>query len=196
VTIPGRGDLSPRRKHRNRRQSYAVAAVVLAVAGVGFGGYAVFGGDSSSAAKVLPPCPTVSPSPPAAQQARLTVRNATLKTGLAADVAHQLRQRDFRIGKVGNTVFRGKGVATVQYSADRLESARLVAAQFDGATLTPVDGSRVLELDIGPKFRDLVPLAQAQEAERDVLATSSPSATPSRACRHESGSPQPVASSR
>jgi hypothetical protein len=184
VTIPGRGDLSPRRKHHNWRQRLAVVAVVLAVAGIGFGGYALLGGSSSSSPKVLPRCPATTPQPPEAQQARLTVRNATLKTGLAAEVAHALRQRDFRVGKVGNTLFRGKGVATVRYSADRLDAARLVAAQFDGATLMPVAGAKVLEVDVGPKFRDLVPVADAEAAARAILASSSPttSATPSPTC--------------
>jgi hypothetical protein len=184
VTIPGRGDLSPRRKHRNWRQRSAVVAVVLVVAGVAIGGYELFGSSSSSAPKVLPRCPSTTPSPPAAQQARLVVRNATLKTGLAAGVAHQLRQRGFRIGKVGNTPFRGKGVAVVQYSPDRLESARLVAAQFDGATLTQVEGTHVLEIDIGPKYRSLVAVADAEAAEHQILASSSPtpSVTPSPTC--------------
>lgn len=112
------------------------------------------------------------------------MRNATLKTGLAKQVARQLRQRHFRVGKPGNTLFRGKGVATVQYSPDRLQSARLVAAQFDGATLAPVSGSHVLEVDIGPKFRSLVSLAQAQAAQQSIVGTSSPrpSSAPSPTC--------------
>jgi hypothetical protein len=194
VTIPGRGDLSPRRKHRNWRQRFAVMAVMLVVAGVGIGGYELFGASSSSSPKVLPRCPASSPSPPAAQQARIVVRNATLTTGLAADVARQLRQRDFRIGKVGNTLFRGKGVVTVQYSADRLESARIVAAQFEGATLTQVEGSRVLEVDIGPKFQALVPVAQAEASERAILLASSsprPSVTPSPTCAPHSTTTTP-----
>jgi hypothetical protein len=184
VTIPGRGDLSPRRKHRDWRQRSAVIAVVLVVAAVGYGGYRLFGGGSSSAPTVQALCPSTTPQPPTAQQARLVVRNATLQTGLAAEVAHELKQRNFRIGKVGNTLFRGKDVATVQYSADRLQAAQLVAAQFDGATLTQVDGSRILEVDIGPKYRALVPVAAAQAAERSILGTSSPSptATPSPTC--------------
>lgn len=184
MTIPGRGDLSPRRKHRDWRQRFAVAAVAVVVAAVGFGGYELFSGGSAGSPTVLPRCPASTPPPPIAQQAKLTVRNATLKTGLAADVAHQLRQRQFRIGKVGNTLFRGKGVATVQYSADRLVSARLVAAQFAGATLAEVEGTGILELDIGPKFRELVPVAEADAASRVVLGTSSPSpsATASPTC--------------
>lgn len=191
MTIPGRGDLSPRRKHRNWRRRFAVAGVVLVVAGIAYGGYRVFGGGSSSSPLVLPPCPSPTATAPVATQARLTVRNATLKAGLAADVARQLRQRNFHVAKVGNTVFRGKGVATVHYSADRTESARLVAAQFVGATMTEVTGSNVLELDIGPKFRALVPVGQAQAADRAILATptAAPAAAPSPTCAAVSPTP-------
>lgn len=164
---------------------------MLVVAGIAYGGYRVFGGGSSSSPLVLPPCPSPTATAPVATQARLTVRNATLKAGLAADVARQLRQRDFHVAKVGNTVFRGKGVATVHYSADRTESARLVAAQFVGATMTEVTGSNVLELDIGPKFRALVPVGQAQAADRAILATptAAPAAAPSPTCAAVSPTP-------
>ncbi len=107
----------------------------------------------------------------------MVVRNATLKTGLAAEVARDLRKRGFRIGKVGNTLFRGKGVATVKYSADRLQAARVLAAQFSGATVEQVAGPPALEVDIGPKFDALVPLAQAQAAERGIIGTPRPAAT-------------------
>ena len=106
----------------------------------------------------------------------MVVRNATLKTGLATDVSRALRKRDFRVAKVGNTLFRGKGVATVRYSADRAQAAQLLAAQFDGATVVEVGGSQVLEVDVGPRYTALVPLAQAQAA---VRATPTPTPTPS-----------------
>lgn len=177
MTIPGRGDLSPRRKHRNWRRRLSVGFVVLVLGAGGYVGYRLVSGGSEASLTALPPCPATTPTQAPAQQARLTVRNATLTEGLATEVARQLRQRNFHVGKVGNTLFRGKGVATVQYSTDRLQAARLVAAQFDGATLLQVDGARVLEVDIGPKYRKLVPVAQAEVAARAILATSTP--TPS-----------------
>ncbi|HVV77857.1 MAG TPA: LytR C-terminal domain-containing protein [Mycobacteriales bacterium] len=191
MTIPGRGDLSPRRKHRNWRRRLTIAVVLLVVAGGGYAGYRGMSGGSSAPPKALPPCPAAVATPTSAQADRVVVRNATLKTGLAKEVTRELRQRSFRVGKPGNTLFRGKGVATVQYSADRLQSARLLSAQFAGASMTEVTGSRVLEVDIGPKFRALVPVAQAQAAERGILASSSPSptATPSPTCGPRSVSP-------
>jgi hypothetical protein len=177
VTIPGRGDLSPRRKRRNWRRRFGVTFVVLAVAAGGYVGYRQLSNGSAAPHVALGPCPTTTSTPVVAPADRVTVRNATLETGLAREVAHELRQRHFRVGKPGNTPFRGKGVATVRYSPDRLATARLVAAQFAGATLVQVTGSRVLEVDIGPKFRALVPVAQALAAERAGGASTSPSPT-------------------
>jgi hypothetical protein len=184
VTIPGRGDLSPRRKRRNWRRRLSVLAVVVVVAGGGYAGYHFTRGGSTTPVATLRPCPSTTPTPPAALTERIEVRNATLKTGLAAEVAHALKRRDFRIGKIGNTLFRGSGVATIRYSTDRDQAARLLATQFDGATLETMAGSGVLELDIGPKYRSLVPVAQAQAAERAILAspTPRPSASASPTC--------------
>jgi LytR cell envelope-related transcriptional attenuator len=182
VTIPGRGDLSPRRKHRNWRRRFAVTGVLVVVLGGGYFGYQqIFGGSAASPA-ALPPCPAATPTTPTALQAKLVVKNATLETGLAGDVARQLRRRDFHVASIGNTPFRGKGVATVLYSADRLESAQLVATQFAGATMQEVDGTNVLEVDIGPKFESLVPAAQASAAEKAVLGTPTPTPSASPTC--------------
>ncbi|HWA66788.1 MAG TPA: LytR C-terminal domain-containing protein [Mycobacteriales bacterium] len=182
MTILGRGDLSPRRKRRNWRRRSAVLVAIVVVAGGGYFGYRQVFGDSTSAPKALPPCPAPTQSTPVTEQAKLVVKNATLTTGLAGDVAKQLRRRDFKIASVGNTLFRGKGVATIDYSADLSEWAQLLAAQFDGATLDEVTGNNVLEVDIGPRFRDLVPLAQADQAEQAILGTPSPTPTASPSC--------------
>jgi hypothetical protein len=151
---------------------------VLVVAGGGYFGYQQLLGGSGGTPKALPPCPAPSPTTPVTEQATLVVKNATLTSGLASDVAKQLRHRDFKIGPVGNTLFRGKGVATVDYSADLAEPAQLVAAQFDGATLDEVTGHNVLEVDVGPRFKALVPRAQAEQAEQDIVGTPTPTQIP------------------
>ena len=191
MTIPGRGDLSPRRKRRNWRLRLSVLGGVLVIGGGGYGVYHLVDGGSSDRTATLAPCPVTTPSPPEALSARIEVRNATLETGLAAKVAHDLRVREFKIGKIGNTPFRGKGVAIIQYSADRFQAAQLLATQFAGATLTSVTGSSVLELDIGPKYRGLVPIAQAQAAEHQILATPTPTLTPTASPTCRAASPAP-----
>ncbi|HVW81786.1 MAG TPA: LytR C-terminal domain-containing protein [Mycobacteriales bacterium] len=179
MTILGRGDLSPRRKRRNWRRRSAVLVVVVIVIGGGYFGYEQVFAGSGGSAQALPLCPAPTRSAPPTEQARVVVKNATLTTGLASDVAEQLRRRNFKIASVGNTLFRGKGVATVDYSANLVQAAQLLGAQFDGATLDQVSGSNVLEVDIGPKFHDLVPVARAQAAEQDILGTPTPTPTPS-----------------
>jgi hypothetical protein len=156
---------------------------VLVIAGGGYFGYHQLFGGSGGTPKALLPCPAPAPTTPVTEQATLVIKNATLTSGLASDVARQLRRRDFKIGSVGNTLFRGKGVATIDYSADLAQAAKLVAAQFDGATLDEVTGTNVLELDVGPRFEALVPLAQAQAAEQDIIGTPTPAPTASPTCR-------------
>jgi hypothetical protein len=156
---------------------------VLVVAGGGYFGYQQVFGGSAGTPTALPPCPAPTATTPVTEQATLVVKNATLTGGLASDVAKKLRHRDFKIGSVGNTLFRGKGVATIDYSADLGEAAQLVAAQFDGATLDEVSGNNVLELDVGPRFEALVPLAQAEQAEQDIIGTPTPTPTASPTCR-------------
>jgi LytR cell envelope-related transcriptional attenuator len=156
-----------------------VLVVVLALGGGGYEIYHHVSGGSSSVKTALPPCPATTSSPPLTQTVRVVVRNATLKSGLATQVAHALRRRDFTVAKVGNTLFRGKGVATIRYSADRTQVARQLGAQFAGATLVQVAGNAVLEVDIGPKFRALTPVAQAQAAEHSLATpTPTPSSSP------------------
>jgi hypothetical protein len=155
---------------------------VLVVAGGGYFGYQQVFGGSGGTPKALPPCPRSTPTTPVTEQATLVVKNATLTSGLASDVAKALRRRDFKIGLVGNTLFRGKGVATIDYSADLAQAAQLVGAEFDGATLDEVSGTKVLEVDIGPRFQALVPIAQAQAAEQDIVGTPTPTPTASPTC--------------
>jgi hypothetical protein len=174
------------------RRRLAVVVVLVLVLGGGYFGYRHFHGSSSGPTASLAPCPVTMPTIPPAAQERVVVRNATLRTGLASDVARELRQRHFKIGAVGNTLFQGKGVATVKYSGDRATSAELLAAQFDGATLDEVSGSHVLEIDIGPRFHSLVPLAQAQADEGALTTpTPTPSATVTPQCAPQSPTATP-----
>jgi hypothetical protein len=106
------------------------------------------------------------------------VRNATLRTGLAARVAHALRQRHLTVTSVGNAAQMGKGVATVRYTSDRSSAARVVAAQIAGATLAPMSGSGRVELDIGPHYRGLRPAKAAHTALVVAAKAAVPSAVP------------------
>jgi len=171
-----------------------VALVIALLVG---GGYAAFlgltGGSANSAASNLPACSRLSHLPKLpksltrTQQFKVTVDNATLRTGLAARVAAELKHRGFPIGAIGNTPTTGKGIATVRYSPNRKVEAQLLAAQIANSTTVAVGGRGVVELDIDPKFRVLASRGAARAAERLAILGSlphtSPTPTPSPTCR-------------
>jgi hypothetical protein len=92
--------------------------------------------------------------------------NASLRTGLAAEVEKALRHRHIRVVQIGNALRVGHDVATVQYSPDQKRDASTVAAQIAGATTKPVAGRRVLELDIGVRFARLRSASAVRALER------------------------------
>lgn len=151
---------------------------------LGAGGYFAFlglsGGSSPSKLAASParcPKPTAA-APVAARKVHLVVRNATLRTGLAAQVSAQLKKRGFHIWKIGNALTMGTGVATVRYSKGRRLDAQAVADQIRGATIVKV-GTPGVELDVGPKFRVLLTAAAARAAQAHLIATETPALTPS-----------------
>jgi len=154
--------------------------VVLLAAGGYFAFLGLSGGSSKSNGSTLPLCPVGSTAvhAPNPGPLRLTVKNATLRNGLAALVRTQLRKRGFHVISIGNTVLMKHGVAAVRYSADRRLVADKVAAQFAGATLLPAGGHGVVELDLGPGYRALVSPAVAAAAYLRLSPHASPSPTP------------------
>lgn len=181
MTILGRGDLVPRRR-RHRPVRWLAGLVVIAVAAAGgYAGYRHWHHRSPHRVASTRPCqghPAVVPTPQPSD-VRVAVRNATLRTGLASRVAHALRQRQVHVVSIGNTPLRGKGVATVRYTADRRSQAEVLAAQIRGATMAPEPGHGRLELDLGPRFHGLAPARVAgDQLTREVAATASPTPTP------------------
>jgi hypothetical protein len=174
VTVLGRGDLSPPRRHRGRGPILVaiVVAGLLATAGW-FGWHALRGGDSTSRQTVRT-CVTPTPAPTPARPADVTVAvfNATPKVGLAHQVAAALRARGFRIGRVGNTKAIIGGTAVVTYGPGGHADALAVAEQVSGATVTPVPAGTVT-LELGPAFTGLAAPADVTAAKtRDVAAAS------------------------
>jgi hypothetical protein len=191
VTILGRGDLSPRRRHRSVGRYVTVVLVLAVLAGGGYAAYVGFIQGSSTASTPTAPlalCPkpttTVLFAPP--HKVRLAVLNASLHTGLAAEVRTELRHRGFHVTQIGNAMRVGHDVATIRYSPDERREYRSVAAQIPGeATILPVSGRHILELDLGVHFRQLQSVAAARATERRLVAGSvtSASASPSPSCR-------------
>jgi hypothetical protein len=173
-------------------------AVVLVLALLGGGGYAAYqglsGGPASNAATRLPLCtksakPARGAQPPSIPQSKITVYNASLITGLATEVATELRQRGFRIGQIGNAAKVGKGTATVRYSSDRTLEATKLGTEIAGAKLVPISGTHVVELDLNPNFTALVAKQAAANAFRVAAASRhlvSPTPSPTPTCRSRS----------
>jgi hypothetical protein len=169
------------------------------------GGYAAVlgltGGGSKPKVLSLPVCalPTVLPTPSTvlpAGSVRVTVKNATLRTGLARTVANELKNRGFHIATVGNTLtMMQSGVATVRYggAAHRL-GALDVAAQIPGATVVAAK-TGAIELDLGPDFKHLATQRDAHIAYVRSLPAPTPTPTPtpttSPTCRPNTGQDLP-----
>lgn len=185
VTIPGRGDLAPPHRHRQIGRWLVSTLVVVLLAGGGYFAYLGLTGSSSSAGSLLPLCPKPEPSSQAQNPGplRLTVKNATLRNGLAATVSAELKKRGFTVTSIGNTVLMGKGVATVRYSRDRKLVADKVAAQIVGSSLVPFGGHGKVELDLGPQFHALTSRAKAEADYLRRLPTTTPTPTPTESCR-------------
>jgi hypothetical protein len=192
VTILGRGDLSPRRHSRPAGRYLLILLVVALLAGGGYAGYRGLTGGSSNHAPSAPvaascPKPLTSAEFAPPHQVKLRVFNASLRTGLAAQVRAELVRRRFHVVEIGNALRVGHNIAMIRYSPDQKRAASTVAAQISGRlTMKPVTGENVLELDIGVHFVRLRSAAAAKAVERRVAASASPSPSPSaaRACHH------------
>lgn len=161
----------------------SLVVVVLLVAG-GYFAYLGLRGSSSSPAAGTHNCVVVRSRLPDREPRPLvlTVKNGTLRNGLAAAVSAQLKQRGFHVRSIGNTVLRIKGVATVRYSANRRQVADFVAAQITGSKLVKAGGHGVVELDLGSRYQSLVSVAKAVADYQRTLPPLSASPTPSESC--------------
>jgi hypothetical protein len=179
MTIPGRGDLSPRRHHggygRRRRRWPRVLLVLVVLGALGAGGY--YGWhrwrDNSTDTVALAPCPTSTPTP-SAPPPSITARvlNGSLKAGLAAKVAKQLHERfGVSVAKVGNAARFTRGASIVRYPPPLAVQARSLAGYVTPRAQLRADAKlRKVELDIGTAFRAVAPAP--------VISTPMPSRSP------------------
>ena len=181
MTIPGRGDLAPRRRSsygRPRRwPRVLVTLVVLAALGAGayFGWQRWHDNDAATVASGSPcPSPTAAPSArPAPPHVTAKVLNGSLKPGLAKRVAKTLRRRfGVVVTKVGNARRFTRGVSLVRYPPRLAGPARTLGGYVVPRARLKADRhvGRV-ELDVGTRFRSVAP--------RPVRTTQAPSLSPS-----------------
>jgi hypothetical protein len=200
------------RMRRGRRNSKIALGVVASLAAIGLIGWGsmqlidVFtGGDKARAAGTH--CTTPSPASKAARgsgdvtsstlpkalqglpkpgQITVNVFNATKRTGLAKDTADQLKQRGFKIGKVGN--------ATPQYDKKVASAGLLLGPRSALRTALPVLGTQLagaqqrtdgrkggqVDLIIGNGFKQLASPAAAAKALNTLAHPAPP--PPKKAC--------------
>lgn len=106
--------------------------------------------------------------PPPASRVQLNVWNTTSVVGLAGDTATKFKARGFKVLASGNDPagrFWPDDTAVVLHGKEGEPYARRVALQIKGARLVEDDRSgTAVDLDLGAKFTDLVPVAQATPA--------------------------------
>jgi len=176
MTILGRGDLSPpRRHHRSRSRVVTTVLVVVVLAVAGYFGWRTVRGSGSKKIAAPPVCvtPTPSPSPAAPAQFVLGVLNSTPRQGMAHQVAAALKARGFRIGAVGNTTPIVSGSAVVDYGAGLATAAVAVAEQVPGATTAQVPRPGIT-LVLGSGFRGLATLSAVATARTHDVGAASP----------------------
>ncbi|TWP33968.1 LytR C-terminal domain-containing protein [Leekyejoonella antrihumi] len=103
--------------------------------------------------------------PPPASKVTINVYNTTYHSGLATQVAGEMRKRGFTVDSYGNEPqgrFWPDDVAVIMYGAQGEPAARRAALSFKGARLLPIQRTgTVVDVELGNKYTSLVPVAQA-----------------------------------
>jgi hypothetical protein len=198
VTIIGRGDLSPPRRHRpggrrGGRRWLRAFVVLLLLAALGAGGW--FGWrhfrNNDTATVGTGPTPCVTPTGGTSQHAVSTapakpvrVLNGTLRPGLAASVAKALHRSGprVRVARIGNAVSFMRGRSKVSYPPALAAEARSVAAAvYPPAQLVESAATTVVELNLGSAFRRMASTVEytAELARLSLGASPRASVSPS-----------------
>lgn len=167
MTIPGRGDLAPRRRSsygRQRRWPRVLLTLIL-LAGLGAGayyGWQRWHDEDTATVASGSRCPTPSAAPsasPTSAHVTAKVLNGSLKPGLAKRVAKTLHQRfGVVVPNVGNARRFTRGVSLVRYPPRLAVPARALAGYVvPRARLKAETHAGRVELDIGTRFRSVAP---------------------------------------
>lgn len=159
-----------RRRRIQERQAVIFGLLILLLAGFGLAGLGVYTGaiafpfnrDFSFEEKpvdiqVATPCLPADTLPVTASKIKVSVLNASDRSGLAAVVAGSLEDRGFTIAKTGNAEQDRASVA-VRFGVDGVANGYTVAAHFPNASLI-LDEDREdksVDIELGQFFTDLV----------------------------------------
>ena len=171
-----RQDEERRRKKIRRRQAASFALLVLLVLGAGVGGAGINQGwwewpwrteAPTDAVRSPTTCATLPQTVAAPAAVRVSVLNATDRSGLAAAVGDELERRGYVVVQVGNdrSGTSVTGAAQLRYGPALSAQAQSLALHIPGAVLVD-DGrvSDVVDLALGPGYNRMVPAAEAAAA--------------------------------
>lgn len=172
LTPPGMGGRRKvRRRGRSRHRGRTVVVLLVVATAVAAGAGWLWNKDNQPtvAAPSRPSCPPTQSAPPVVtpHDVHVNVYNATKNRGLASQVAKQLRQRGFIVGKVENDPAHRTvtGIAEVRAGASDTATARTIGAQVASFVAVPdqrKDAS--VDLVLGAGFRTLRTTAAATAA--------------------------------
>jgi LCP family protein required for cell wall assembly len=102
----------------------------------------------------------------------VTVRNGSLRSGLANDAASSLRGLGFQVAGVGDATRQASGRTVIQASADQTDQAAALAQAVPDATVQTVSGTNILELVLGDSFDGQIAAAPSAVPAGPPLHTS------------------------
>ena len=160
------------RARKRRRTTITLLALLVVLLGTYYYASSYWRNPSTPAASATctPSVPATGPVLP--QQVRVTVYNATKRSGLAAIVTKPLKDRGFVVGSPANDPAKRtiQQSAEVRFGPAGERAAQLVLAQVPGAVPVP-DQARTdatVDLVIGEGFQSLAPAASATGAATAV----------------------------
>ncbi|MGL5928382.1 MAG: LytR C-terminal domain-containing protein [Dermatophilaceae bacterium] len=152
-----------RARERRRRTAVTFSVVLL---GMFFAfwyalSYYRADGDSSRSGAPAATCRPYDARAVAPAQVRVTVLNATARTGLAGQTSRAIAERGFTVGTVGNDTSKRPtpAVAEVRHGAAGEAQAKLVLSVMPKGTTLVKDGRKGTDVDValGTSFKALAP---------------------------------------
>jgi hypothetical protein len=162
---PSAGSGAPRFRPANtRRRIISVVTVIGVFLAIGFSAWA-FGVKSDSGKTEA--CEAPAPTEIVPDRTAVNVYNSTVVTGLATEIADDLKARGFKIGDVGNDPLRRKirGTGELRYGSAGERQVEALRAWQPGMMLIKDDRrGPVVDFVLGTKFIKLNDVAVPQTA--------------------------------
>ena len=149
---------------RKRRQLIVLGVVVLGLFFAFWYAWSYYQADTSARAARSPAaaCRPYDPKVVTPEKTKVNVYNASNRSGLAATVARQLKDRDFVIGAVANDPSKRAApkVAEIRYGASGTAQAKLLRTALPKGTTLVKDKRKgaTVDLALGAKFTTLTPV--------------------------------------